>query len=339
MKGIDFLSLGEVDKKAVIEDVSASLGLTEIAIEKDWWVCFALRVIFESKSKNELSDGLIFKGGTSLSKGYKAIERFSEDIDLALNSKELFLAEVTGKSQLDKLRKRSAQYIKEEFFPILKSEIENQNVEGLSATIEQVISSDQDPICIFLQFPSVSAISNYIMPVVKLEISCRSKIEPFRSVGISSFIGQELKEKMLNEEEFQVPTAAIERTFLEKIFLLHEEFQKLEGKERVSRMSRHLYDLYKLSFMNETLEVLNNKELYESIVRHRSIFNKIRGIDYSNHIPSRIRIKPPQEKISLWQNDYIRMQEEMIYQSPSPNFEEVIDRIEYIENTLKQAAW
>jgi hypothetical protein len=117
-----------------------------------------------------------------------------------------------------------------------------------------------------------------------------------------------------------------QRTFLEKVFLLHEEFSQDVEKIRVDRLSRHLYDLEKLMDTEHGITALKNRDLYNNIVTHREKFNPLRGLDYTNHIPSKIRIIPPDGVIKDYERDYEAMTSFMIYGEPI-KFYNLIKRI------------
>ena len=169
-------------------------GINQTAIEKDWWVTTTLKALFQT----ECCNSLIFKGGTSLSKGFNIIERFSEDIDLSL-SHSFFGIEKTNKSQLEKLRKNARAYIHETLSRQLEDKLNAMGVSGFK--IENVtrrmgkdgemhqIDSDKDPTVILLHYPSI--VENpigYISPRVKIEISVLSMDEPSEICDIHSFI-------------------------------------------------------------------------------------------------------------------------------------------------------
>ena len=222
---------------------------------------------------------MTFKGGTSLSKGFGIIERFSEDIDLAI-SHSFFGIEKTGKSQREKLRKMARVYILEILSAQLDAQLKEMGVSGY--TIENVsqvqdkdekwrpIDSDKDPTVILLHYPSILEDTiNYIPPRVKIEISCLSMDEPTELRPIRSLIGESFDDEDTNAESF-VRTVVPTRTFLEKLFLLAEEFQK--EKPRSVRISRHLYDLEKLMDTEYGEEALSNRTLYDAIVEHRKAY-------------------------------------------------------------------
>lgn len=116
-----------------------------------------------------------------------------------------------------------------------------------------------------------------------------------------------------------------ERTFLEKIFLLHEEYQK--DKPRTTRMSRHLYDLEKIMDSPFAQSALQNTDLYKTVINHRQKFNNIQGIDYQKHYPAYIQIIPPENLRSSWREDCEKLKQSFIYETPKKEFDEIIERL------------
>ena len=236
-----FLNLPEQTRINAINQIAEEKGISPFAVEKDWWVTQTLSIIFEM----EEAPYLVFKGGTSLSKSWNLIQRFSEDIDLAIDREFLGYSE-TPKRKTN-LRKKSGIFVSEEFYPKLQKRFIEKGIgEDVEFTLEEAQSSDQDPRIINIFYPSVIQTKGYLNPRVQVEIGCRSLKEPFSNCLVSSFVDQQYKDSEFSEEEFYVPSVNPERTFLEKIFLLHEEFQKPTEKIRVNRLSRHLYDVYSL---------------------------------------------------------------------------------------------
>ena len=151
-------------------------------------------------------------------------------------------------------------------------------------------------------------------------------MEPFEKCSFTSFVGEYFRGRPFADELITIPTVRPERTFLEKIFLLHEEFQHPLKKIKVERKSRHLYDLEKLMDTGFAKAALWDKELYQTIVEHRKTITPLRGIDYSNHTPDKINPIPPDSIIGEWEKDYNAMQESMLHR-PSLPFDKLIARL------------
>ncbi len=141
------------------------------------------------------------------------------------------------------------------------------------------------------------------------------------------------------EPLFKVPTVNPERTFLEKVFLLHEEFHRPTDKMRVDRLSRHLYDIYHLTKTGIAANAINDKELYETIVSHRYKFSRVGEVDYNLHHPNTLNPIPPKEVIADWEADYAKMKEDMIYEENKPGFEELINNLDDLRTLLQVLDW
>lgn len=318
----NWLNLPEITRRNIFLEVSARTNLPATAIEKDWWVVRTLELIFET----EIASYTVFKGGTSLSKAWGLINRFSEDIDLALDRKFLGFNEEMTPSQVRKLRKDSCKYISEKFFFLLKEKFNSTGFTNVELQITKKTSNDQDPLIIEIEYPGITDKSEYIKPSILVEIGCRSLIEPYTEKPICSFVGEQFKGRDFADNIITIPTVNPERTFLEKIFLLHEEFQLPPKKIRVNRLSRHLYDIEKLMDTDFALKALTDKNFYLNIVKHRKIITPLRGIDYANHSPDKINFIPPEELFDSWKRDYEIMQQNMIY-GESKSFEKLLERM------------
>jgi predicted nucleotidyltransferase component of viral defense system len=326
----EWVRLPKIRKTNILLALSKTYKLPTDAIEKDWWVVQTLRLIFEM----DCADSLVFKGGTSLSKAWGLINRFSEDIDLALDRKFLGYADEMTISQIKKLRKSSFSYVSETFFSILKEKFQEVGFDGVEVRLAEVKDTDQDPLIIEIYYPTVLSTSSYIKPKVLVEIGSRSLIEPNTIKMFSSMIAENYPNQPFADSSIKIPTVNPERTFLEKVFLLHEEFQKPIDKIRVERLTRHLYDIERLMDTEFAEKALVDVKLYQDIVAHRRLFTPIRGIDYDNHIPQKINPIPPTEIIDEWQKDYEIMQGSMLY-GESLSFAELIERIEELKRRFQ----
>jgi len=326
-----------VDRIALLQKTEQGHpGINQVAIEKDWWVTAILKALFQTSCR----ESLIFKGGTSLSKGFNIIERFSEDIDLAINH-SFFGIEKTSKSQRDKLRKMARKYIHESLSAQLDTNLKGMGITGYRIENETLVQdrngewrpvdSDKDPTVILLHYPSIveNPIS-YIPPRVKIEISCLSMDEPTENRTIHSLI-EESFEGEDSGSECLVRTVLPSRTFLEKIFLLAEEFQK--ETPRSERMSRHLYDIEKLMDTQYGQDALANRALYDAIVEHRRTYYAQKHINYDLLTPSLINFMIPDQFIEAWRTDYANMRNYFIF-GPSLGFDDLMRRIKDLQASI-----
>ena len=315
--------------------IAEDMGMTSYAVEKDWWVIQILSVIFEM----EVGKFLIFKGGTSLSKAWGLIERFSEDVDLAFDRTYLGFDKNLTRSGIKRLRKETGKYISEVFSPGLEGQLKESGLTDITLNYIKPEASDTDPAQVEIYFPNVIEYPGYIRPRILLEISCSSLREPRAVQAFSSLLDEYYSGSSFAGTPIKVPTATPERTFLEKVFLLHEEFHRPHKKIRVERLSRHLYDVYQLLKTDYALKAINDKKLYEIIVRHRYTHNRIGEIDYNLHQPQTINPVPIPEFIDVWEADYKTMQEQMIY-GDSPSFNNMINAIEdFTVNKINKLDW
>lgn len=337
MAKIDFYKIDRTEKAAIFNAIATEKGMTPFAVEKDWWVSGTLEIIFQM----DIAQHLVFKGGTSLSKAWKLINRFSEDIDLAIDREffEGYKGEIS-KTKITKLRKEAGIYTTGTFFEELQKEFKANGFDDLEYKVIDTGESDQDPRIIEIYYPNVIIQpTTYVLPRVQIEISCRSLREPFSIQTFGSLVDEVYAGRDFTEPLFGVPTVNPERTFLEKLFLLHEEFHRPASKTRVDRLSRHLYDVYHLSKAGIADRAINDKELYETIVAHRYKFSRVGDVDYNNHNPKTIDPIPPTRIIEDWKEDYAKMKEDMIYEENKPSFEDLIDNLNTLKTDLKALNW
>ena len=319
----NWLTLSKERRIEILNQATELTGLPSVAIEKDWWVTLALNASFSLPySKN-----IVFKGGTSLSKGWNLIERFSEDIDLAIDRKFFGFDGDISKTQIKNLRKQSCEFISTTFLEDLSKILtEWKAIDECKLIAQPVKDSDKDPQVIEIYYNSVIDTSEYLPQRVLIEVSSRSLMEPIEKRKINSILSENFPQQSFVTVPFAIPTVLPQRTFLEKIFLLHEEFSQDAEKIRIDRLSRHLYDLEKLMDTEHGVEALKNTDLYNNIVAHREKFNPLRGLDYSNHIPNKISIITPDTVMKDYEKDYEAMTSFMIYGDPL-KFDHLMKRI------------
>jgi predicted nucleotidyltransferase component of viral defense system len=323
-----FNDLSRKERLELYQAAHENLGLSKIIIEKDWWVTAVLRALFSLPYAEILS----FKGGTSLSKCYNLIERFSEDIDIAVNREKPDLTKTKTRLRND-LRRATCTFVRETLQFDLAKQLENNGLNPNDFTVKVNITpvTTTDPEIIEVEYNSLFAEDTYIKRKVIIEVSGRSMGEPLQPVSLQSMIDEQFPNEEFTERPFEVQVVVPERTFLEKICLLHEEFSKPQELIRTERMSRHLYDLVQIMDTPVAEKALANTELYTSIVEHRRIFIGLNGFDYDTLAPKIVKIVLPESIIDLWKADYETMQRTMIY-GKSLTFNKLIDKI----NALNQ---
>lgn len=331
-----FLTLTEAQRRTVFEQTAIRIKLPVASIEKDFWVTEILNILFSLP----YADKMVFKGGTSLSKVWGVIRRFSEDIDIAIDRSMFGIEGDVTKKQLKKLRKASSVFVRDTLANDLIAATEEA---GLSDFV--TIKADPDgegdatypePRQIHIIYKSVlpSGANPYLRDEVLLEVGARSLFEPTAKAKVESFVTTVFPHLTSNDNATQVVAAVAEKTFLEKAFLLHELFTT-DGCRNANRKSRHLYDLCKMLEAGVADGAIPNDELWETIRHHREVFTSIRNVDYTPDVRKRIVLIPPASVIAEWKNDYDTMVANMIYEDKVPTFSDILAGAAKIESMFK----
>ena len=329
-----FIDIPEESQRQAINTVALNSGLPPSSIEKDWWVTQVLKALHSLP----YSEHIAFKGGTSLSKCWNLIERFSEDIDIAISREYLGFNGELSKTQIsDKLRRAACTFVREKMQFDVKEALINQGIRNDAFSVDVVITpiTTTDPEVITITYQSLYDVSPYIKNTVKIEISGRAMIEPIERKAISSAIDSAYPAAPFAEKAFEVNAVIPERTFLEKVFLLHEEFRKNEV--RVERMSRHIYDLVMMRNSKEHIDerAIANEELYRAVLEHRRKFIGLKGFDYDELYPATLCIVPKEEIAHQWEEDYQFMCEHMIY-GETPSFTSLIENLKTLNSRIQR---
>lgn len=323
----NWLKLPRKTQKELFNQISSNTGLPPFAVEKDAWVTLALRMLFNSS----LSDHIVFKGGTSLSKCYNLINRLSEDIDIAIDRKYLGFSDKLSKAEIRKLRKSTHSFVVDKLPNILTASLNKYGIESTDYEIlvENTKISDQDPETLLIKYNSVFDEETYLKPSVKIELSGRSLIEPYEEKEINSLIDEHYEDSNFVENKFFVKAVLPEKTLIEKMILLHEEFHKPTDKIKSNRMSRHLYDIYQIMKTFHFLKASKDNNLFTSICRHRANLTPLKSntpLDYSSLTFNSLQVIPPNKIIEEYRRDYNEMRTSMFFGDP-PTFEIIIDEI------------
>lgn len=290
-----------------------------------------LKYLFEL----DFSEQLLFKGGTSLSKGWNLIQRFSEDIDVAINMNYLGYEGDPTLKKITKLRKASYVFTRDTLCTKLNAKLEEAGFVEYRIEPNEEPNTSTDPHSLNLNYHSLTQQSEYISPSVKIEVSARSLMEPTEDREIQTLVGANFPGQRFADSPKLIKTVLPKRTFLEKAFLLHEEFKRNPKEMRSERMSRHLYDLEKMMNTDHCSEALDDNELYTSIIEHRATFTRLKDVDYNTHQPQHIDFIPPDIIIKEYSRDYSRMQESMIF-GDSLAFDVLIDRLIELRSRFRQ---
>ena len=332
----NWAELTKEEQLTILANVAEDKGIVDNAVEKDYWVSMVLRSIFSLP----YATVFVFKGGTSLSKGWGLIDRFSEDIDLAIDPRYLGFTDVATKNQRTKLRKGSKKFIDGIFAIDIKIKLKEFGLlECCKVIVPETSVSDLDPVVLFIEYNSVLQTKmQYIPERIKIEISCRSLMEPSENVEMRSMIEDAYPDEEFSLPIFTVPTVVPGRTFLEKVFLLHEEFNRPNGCTHIERITRHMYDIVKMMNKPFATEAMQNIQLYEDIVAHRKKFTAWSGLDYTTHLPHTISFLPPVSIENVLREDYKQMQLGFIY-ADAPSFDEIMKRLQDLQDKFRALKW
>ena len=317
------------ERAAIFEDVADKIGITAFIIEKDFWVSWVLGKIFNDEY---LTDILCFKGGTSLSKAFKLIERFSEDIDLILSQK-IILAENEKLEQPSNTKQ--AQF---------NEEVEKRALSFISTELKEIIAAVLGEVCtvsvdaadghiLQVSFPKLFDYS-YINPDVKLEIGPLSLWDPNEKYPVSSFVADTYPE--LKIESPLVPTIKPVRTFWEKITILHHEHYRPGSRPIPPRYSRHYYDVFKMgrSDFGVKDQALRNPELLIEVVDFKNRFYPRGWARYDEARKGILRLYPGEYHLSALRKDYAEMRN-MIF-GTIPEWDEILHYMKQLEDEIKE---
>ena len=286
-----FAQMSKGDRDFVFSKTAINKGITKEIVEKDFWVCLMLDYLFtKSKYKNILT----FKGGTSLSKGFNIINRFSEDIDLILNwtalgagSFEPMEDRSNNKQDLfnKSLNKKAEDFIEKELLRDIK-----ENLSMLLETDIDVAIDDKEKHVINFHYPKIYFDSNdYIKQYVRLEIGPLAAWTPSLNVKIIPYVCESMP-TAFEIKNTSVLTVAPERTFWEKATILHREANRPKEKLIPARYARHYYDLYMFSKTKYFLLVLKNKDLLEKVVKFKTKFYRDNWANYDECLQKNLKL-------------------------------------------------
>lgn len=332
-----WLKLTDEQRRTSIAQAAILSGITAKAIEKDWWVTLTLKALFESP----YAKFFIFKGGTSLSKGWKLIERFSEDIDIALDPMAFGREYKTNPSHtyVKTLKKEGCAFTSTVLLDALKAQFNHMGIPmndiGITAESVPATIPDRDPQTLYVKYKSLYPPHGYIADEVKVEFSVRSLKDPFAAIKVQSILSEVFPNVAYAETPFEVMAVEPQKTLLEKAFLLHEKFVNVNtDKIKIERLSRHLYDLVKLMNTEAGIKVLKDNEFYKTLLEHRKNYIRLGNVNYDTLHYSTLSFIPPDEVIELFRQDYRAMQGAMIY-GDSPDFDTIINELKILTGRFR----
>lgn len=319
------------DRTELFQATAIKMGMQPNVIEKDFWVCFMLDHLFNDCRYN---NAFVFKGGTSLSKSYHVIERFSEDIDLILDWRKILTEDISPWSERSKTKQNlfnkqinaeAAKFYQDRLVPQL-----NEELEGKLDIGEWVSIDSDDEMVINFYYPQIFE-TKYLRSCVRLEIGPLAEWIPSHITKVKPFAAEQYPD-IFTRKETSVLTTDVEKTFWEKVTILHKMAYFPEGKVLPIRYARHLYDVYSLgnSWVKES--AFKRKELLEKDVIFKQKFYYSKGSHYEKATLKEVILVPSERIYIELLKDYKAMYN-MIYGN-IPEFEEIIEFLKILQDEI-----
>jgi len=331
--------LPAADRRALFEQTAAQLGFNIVNVEKDFWVCWLLKQLF---SIEDLNGWLVFKGGTSLSKCYNLIQRFSEDIDLAVDFERLGytgdkdprrsdLSHGKRRVLLDEMMTECQKYIAGTFLGILNSRV--SSILGTSGWSLQV--SANDPNAVEFTYPGVmSSRLDYIAPHVTLELGTHAEPIPHEERPVTPYAATHFP-KLFTAASHQVTTVVARRTFWEKVTILHAEYYRPPDKPMLSRYSRHWADVVAMSATPVKGEAFADLALLRDVCVHKDRFYHCKWAKYPEATkPGNLHLVPRSERFKDLRQDYQAMR--VMFFAPPPGFDDLLTQLASLEQEINK---
>lgn len=327
-----FLKLSDENRLATFNKAETEIGLSEDIIEKDFWVCWILKELF---LLDEIKDHLTFKGGTSLSKVFKVINRFSEDIDVSVERTYLGFkddkdpANATpkqAKKLIEELGVACQHFVSNELFNRLNDIIISKI--GKTNWKLEIDKNDNDGQTILFYYPKITTkVSEYIKPLVKIELGARSDHWPVGMQKISPYIAEVLPEALKNMDA-EIRVLNIERTFWEKATILHKYAHYPE------RQSRHYFDFYCLLNSDGKVKALSKIDLLDKVAAHKTLYFKSAWANYNSAKQGTLKLIPGDKVKSAMEVDYKAMSE--MFAGDIPEWKTIMSLIQEFEKEFNR---
>jgi len=316
--------LGKNERHDLFVDSATTLQTTPAVIEKDFWVTWILSKIFQDPF---LSKHLVFKGGTSLSKVYGLIERFSEDIDLVLN---WYL--ITDENPEDDRSKTKQAKLNQQLVNDADVYIKNTLFQHLSAQTGDVceLVAGQELCVINVNYPSIFA-DEYLSPNIKLEIGPLASMLPSMTQDVSSYVAT-THAPLFKQTHCPVSTIKAERTFWEKILILHQEHHRPEHTVQPKGYSRHFYDVAKMAGSSIRQSALKDSQLKDDVINFKQRYYPRSWARYDLAKLGEIKLVPQAHVLKATQSDYMAMKE--MFFGDVPTFDVLIETLEQLEGDI-----
>ncbi len=326
--------LPEGDRHDLFMDTAQSMGVHQAIIEKDFWVCWILDYLFHN---SPWRDNLVFKGGTSLSKAFVAIERFSEDVDLIVDWSVLgYTEEDAFQDRTAKQRKIFEKELKLKKLQFLRAELVPVLQEDLTRRLDGDIAVSQGEELVLIEYPRSFEVTG-LQPRVILEIGPKGLKVPNEQAAIRPYAAEKNPGVFKVSRLTNVLTVSAERTFWEKATILHQEAHRGPEKKLPLRYSRHYYDLYRLSKTEILGKALDKMDLLENVVQFKMRFFYSKWARYEDAKPGTLKLLPTEHHVDGLKKDYASMQS-MLFGDGIPSFEDILTGLEELQERINNGA-
>ena len=329
------------ERSIFFEETARILNMQAQIVEKDFWVCWMLQELFQLPV---IGEHLIFKGGTSLSKVFKVIERFSEDIDISIdrgflgfggeNEPEAGTSNKEKQRRIEALKAACQKKIVEELLPALETAIKAKIGRGEKWSLRSD-EEDPDQQTLLFEYPTSFPTDSdgYIRHAVKIEMGARADHWPSETKTVTSYVAEQFP-RGFKEPSCVVKVLSAERTFWEKATILHAEFHRPADKPMPERFSRHYCDFHELVRKGVATSATSKPELLVRVAQHKGLFFKTNWARYGEAAKGSLRIAPPEERLRALRDDYAKMQQ-MFFGEP-PEFDQIITLLTQWEREFNQ---
>lgn len=331
---LKFLTLPYSEQQLFIEQAALKRNISPIVMEKDFWVSWLLGILFQS----EFASHLVFKGGTSLSKVFGVIDRFSEDIDISLSPMFLNLsAPGESRNQANKWMERAEAActlaVRENIQPIIEAAIKEVLGTGKTWLEFRTDPHSNSPVLLF-HYPSLQPKGfEYLLRSVKIEFGSLTDQQPTGQHAITAWVS-EVFPQAFPDWNCQVIGLEIERTFWEKATILHAEYYRPIEKPTPDRFSRHYADTASLTLHADGNLALKQDALRERVVSWKSHFFGSSWANYDKAIPGTFKVVPPAHREQALRRDYQAMRN--MYLGQPKSFDEIMSILSNLESTINK---
>jgi hypothetical protein len=328
-----FLHLKAREQSQIYRALAPRLGRSPVVLEKDVWVCWVLRSMFTMPDRLPMA----FKGGTSLSKVFGAIARFSEDIDITLDYRGLDgsfdpFAEGVSRSRLKRFSDDLKSFVCDHVQRVVAPHFERALAAEFDAGAFQVeVSADGEQVRV--RYPTVlEAPGDYVGNSVLIEFGGRNITEPNEEHEIRPDLAEHVLELEFPCSKVSVLSPA--RTFWEKVTLIHVECQRGEFRSGAERLSRHWYDLAMLADLTHGQAAVADRKLLVDVVKHKKVFYNASYANYDACLAGELRLIPGDSALAALRDDFQRMIEAGMFIGAPPRFDTIVDRLRALETSV-----